>query len=109
MKTNIRLKLFVFSFIIVAVNGILGYAVYKSNQRLLDSQYRIQHLGEERTQTDRILSIEKDIEMTSRGFIITNNKAFLEPLSSAKKTVFVSIVRLKQLNGNNKQQQQRTD
>ena len=94
---------------IVVVNGILGYAVYKSNQKLLDSQHRKQHLAEERTQIDRILSIAKDIENTSRGFIITNNNAFLEPLSTAKKTVFVAIGQLKQLTGNNKLQQQRID
>ncbi len=109
MKTNIRLKLFLFSFIIVVVNGILGYAVYNSNQKLLDSQHRKLHLGDERTQIDRILSITKDIENTSRGFIITNNSAFLEPLSSAKKTVFVTIRQLKQLIGNSKVQQQRID
>jgi len=109
MKTNIRLKLFLFSFMIVAVNGILGYAVYRSNQRLLDSQHRIQHLGEEMSQVDRILSMAKDIENTSRGFIITDNNAFLEPLGAAKKTVFVAIGRLKQLTGNNKLQQQRID
>jgi signal transduction histidine kinase len=109
MRINIRQKLFLFSFMIVAVNGILGYAVYKSNQRLLDSQHRIQHLGEEMYQTDRILSIAKDIENTSRGFIITNNNAFLEPLSTAKKTVFVAIGQLKQLTGDNKLQQRQID
>ncbi|HWZ14823.1 MAG TPA: CHASE3 domain-containing protein [Mucilaginibacter sp.] len=109
MKTSILQKLVLLSLIVLAGNGILGYAVYESNQRLLRSERLIQHTEQVIYQTGNILSVTKDIETASRGFVITNDSAFLEPLYTAQKTAFNDVGQLRQLTLDNRSQQIRID
>jgi PAS domain S-box-containing protein len=107
MKTSVRQKIFLLSFIILAVNGILGYAVYKSNKNLNESRQWIWHSGQVINQSEKILSIAGDIETSSRGFVITNDGVFLEPFQAAKKASFINIEQLRKLTIDNAAQQQR--
>jgi PAS domain S-box-containing protein len=109
MKNSIRQKLFLFSFLILAGNGFLGYVIYKSNQKLINSEHWVQHTEQVISQTAGISSIGKDVETASRGFVITNDGAFLKPLYYAERTILVSINRLKYLTRDNPGQQQRID
>jgi signal transduction histidine kinase len=109
MKNRIYQKLFPFSFAILAGNGLLGYAIYKSNQKLRDSELWVQHTEQVITRSASIGSIAGDIETASRGFVITDDNTFLEPFYSAKKTVLVYIEQLRQLTRDNPVQQQRID
>ncbi|GAC1308929.1 MAG: hypothetical protein NVSMB24_23470 [Mucilaginibacter sp.] len=109
MKTGILQKFFLLALIILAGNVILGYAVFESNQRLLNSQHWIQHSDQVIYQTGNILSITKDIETASRGFVITNDSAFLEPLNAAQKTAFNNVGQLRHLTLDNPSQQMRID
>ena len=56
-----------------------------------------------------ILTLGKDIETASRGFVITNDSTFLEPLYTAEKIIFTNIRQLRQLTQDNPAQQQRVD
>ena len=109
MKISIRQKLLLFSSIILAGIGFIGYAVYKSHQKLLDSEQWVQHTEQVIYQSGNILSLGKDIETASRGFVITNDSSFLEPLYTAEKTTFAYIRQLRQLTQDNPAQQQRID
>src|ERR1039458_4607396 len=109
MRISFNLKLLALSFIIVTGIGLTGFAVYKSNQKLLNSAQWLQHTNQVIYQSDNILSLAKDAETASRGFIISNDSAFLDPLWIAEKTIFASIAQLRQLTRDNPAQQQRAD
>ncbi len=108
MKISIFQKLFLFAFIILAENGLIGYAVYKSNQKLLDSESWVAHTEQVINHSWNVLSLVKDIEIASRGFVITNDSAFLEPYNNTK-TTFGYLEQLRRLTRDNPTQQQRID
>lgn len=109
MEISIRRKLFLFSFIVLAVIGVLGYAVHKSNQQLLVSGQWIQHTQQVISQSDKIYATAKDIETSSSGFVITQDSTFLAPLYSADKIAFTYTEQLRQLTGDNQVQQRKID
>jgi len=109
MKINIRQKLLLFAFIIIAGNVLIGFGVYNTNKKLIESEKLVQHAENIISKLGDILSLEKDIESASRGFVITNDSSFLTPLFAAEKIVFVNIQHLNQLIQNNTVQKQRVD
>lgn len=109
MKISIRQKLVIYASVILLINGFIGYAVYKSNQKLRKSEQWVQHTEQVIYQSEKIFSLSKDFGTASRGFVITNDSAFLEPLFTAKKIIFENIGQLRQLTLNNSAQQQRVD
>jgi len=109
MGANIRQKLIIFSLIVLAGNGVLGYAVYESNQRLSYSEEWVHHTEQVIFESGNILSTAKDIETASRGFVITNDSTFLKPLYPAEKTAFTDIKQLKGLTSDSPKQQIRVD
>jgi signal transduction histidine kinase len=109
MKISIHQKPLIFSFIILASLGAVGYAVYKSIQKLLDSAALVEHTEQVIYKTGNILSIVKDVETASRGFVITRDSSYLVPLYSAEKTVFTAIGELRQLVQDNPLLQERID
>ncbi|MDB5138051.1 MAG: arcB 1 [Mucilaginibacter sp.] len=109
MKISISQKIIIFSITILAINGVLGYDVYKSKQKLFDSEKWVQHTEQVINQSANIRLITKDIQTASSSFIITNDSIFLEPLISAKKTAFVYIRQIRQLTRDNPVQQGRID
>ncbi|HEY8783697.1 MAG TPA: CHASE3 domain-containing protein [Mucilaginibacter sp.] len=109
MKIGIRQKLFLFSLIVLAGNGVVGYSFYESNKKLHDSEQWVHHTEQVIYQSRNILSIAKDIETASRGFVITNDSSFLEPLYVAEKTTSSNLARLRQTITDNRTQQRRAD
>jgi len=108
MKRHLRKKLLFLSLFILTGIGLLGYADYKSNQKLLDSAQLVQHTERVIYQSDNIYSLSKDIEILTQGCIITNDSASLEPRAFPK-TIFTYIGQLRQLTLDNPGQQQRID
>ena len=109
MKSSILQKVAIFSLIILAVNGIIGYAIYKSNQKLHDSEKWVTHTEQVIYLTGVIRTLGIDLETSSRGFVITNDSVFLEPLNTAQKIIFINIGQLRQLTLDNPSQQMRLD
>ncbi len=109
MKITIRHKPLFFTFIILAGVGSISYFIYKSIQKLLDSAQWVEHTEQVIYQSANILSLEKDIETSSRGFVITKDSLFLKPLYLAEKKIFVNIGQLRQLTEDNPAQQGRID
>ena len=109
MKNNIRQKLFLLSLLMLAGNSFLGYIIYKSNQRLLRAEFWVHHTEVVMYQSTTLLSNFKDVETISRGFMVSNDSAFIEPLYAGEKTVFLNISQLRHLTLDNQGQQQRID
>ena len=76
LKINIGQHLLFFSFIILAGMGFVGYAVYESNQKLLDSEYWVQHTGKLFPCRRNILSFCKDVEITHAIFLLQTTAHF---------------------------------
>jgi len=108
-KLSILQKLILVSSIVLVINGVIGYAVYKSNQKLRDSVKLVEHTEEVIILSGNILSLGKDLEGAARGFVITNDTGYLPPLVSAEKTIFQYIAQLRQLTRDNQVQQWRVD
>jgi signal transduction histidine kinase len=109
MKLTIRQKFLGFALIILSVVSILSYVSFQSNKRVLDTSKQVEHSKLIVAKTDFILSFGKDIETGSRGFIITGDSEFLEPLNEVGKAIFSNIEELRALTSNEPHQQQRID
>ncbi len=108
-KIPLNQKLLALSCIIVAGIGLTGYVVYQSNQKLANSVRWVQHTQLVLYQSGNILLLAKDIETASRGFIISNDSTFLQPLWAADKAFSTNISQLKSLTSDNPRQQLRID
>jgi PAS domain S-box-containing protein len=106
---SIRQKIFLCSLIIVVSNWFLGYAIYKSNQKLIESEQWVHHTEQVIALSVNIYSTAKDIKTASRDFVITNDSTYIKSLVVASKTGFSDIRKLKQLTKDNPAQQQRID
>ena len=109
MKNSVRYKLFIFSFLILGINAVLGYAVYNSDQKLLDSEQWLHHSEQVIIQSANIRSLGREMQITSRDFLITDDSSFLEPLNHTQIAAFAYINVLSQLTRDNTAQQKLTD
>ncbi|WP_295676068.1 CHASE3 domain-containing protein [uncultured Mucilaginibacter sp.] len=69
----------------------------------------VRHTEQVINQSGNVLSIAKDIETATEGFVITNDSTFLQSFYIAEKAAFTSISELKQLTLDNPGQQLRID
>jgi len=109
MKINIVQKGSIIFFFILAGNGIIGFFIYQSHQKLRDSEQWVKHTEQVIYQSGNILAFGIDLETASRGFVLSNDSTFLEPLYSAEKIIFTNIEQLRQLTLDNPSQQKRLD
>jgi len=109
MKISVQNKLFLFAVFTLIIIIITSYAVYNSNQKLAESVNIVDHTEQVLLKSEKIRSQVTDIETASRGFVLTNDSAFLEPLTLSLKTIFVDINQLRQLTIDNASQTPRID
>ena len=109
MKISIGQKLLLLSFIILLGNGVVGYVVFRSDQKLHSSEQWVRHSEQVISQLANICLGGKEIETAARGFVISDDSAFLAPLNAAQKTTFKYIIQIKQLTRDNFAQQRRID
>ena len=108
MKRNSSQKLILLSLIALSGVGLISYADYKTNQKLVDSGEWVQHSERVIYQSDNLYSLSKDIEIQTQGCLITSDSASLEPRIFPK-TIFTYIGQLRRLTLDNPSQQQRID
>jgi CHASE3 domain sensor protein len=108
MKRYISQKLILFSFITLPAVALVGYADYKTNQKLVDSGQWVQQTERVIYQSDNLYSLSKDIQIQTQGCLITNDSASLEPRIFPK-TIFTYIGQLRRLTVDNPSQKQRID
>lgn len=109
MKVSILQKLIILSTIILVGNVILGYTVYISKLKLGESDKWVENTEQILYQSGEILSNGKDIESALRGFVITNDSDYLEPLFMAENSILDQIATLRGLVQDDPTQQQRVD
>jgi signal transduction histidine kinase len=108
IKFSILQKLIIFASIIIAGNAIVGYAVYKNNQKLHDSEKWVEHTQMVISQSENILSLAKDLEIASRSFVITADSEYLKPYRQSG-TIIARVRQLRYLTRDNPTQQNRVD
>jgi len=108
IKIHIRQKIIEYSLIILAVNVFIGLAVYKSNQKLHESRQWVEHTEQVIMQTGDVLLHCENIVLGARGFIITNDSSFFNPVNQPN-TLFKDISQLRILIQDNPLQLQRVD
>jgi PAS domain S-box-containing protein len=108
VNRNRSQKLILLSLIALSGVGLIGYADYKTNQKLVNSGQLVQHTERVIYQSDNLYSLSKDIEIQTQGCLITNDSASLEPRIFPK-TIFTYIGQLRRLTIDNPSQQQRID
>ena len=109
MKINIVQKVSIFFFFILAANMVVGFLIYQSHKKLSDAEQWVKHTEQVISESGKILLLGIDHETAARGFTITNDRTFLEPLYSAEKVIFTNIGNLRQLTLDNPGQQKRLD
>jgi signal transduction histidine kinase len=108
MKSNIIQKLILLSSIALTGVGLIGYADYRSNQKLVDSEQWVQHTERVIYESGNIFLVAKDLELASQGCVISNDSTFLK-LNMTPKVILTSIGVLRQLTLDNPGQQARID
>ncbi len=74
---------------------------YNANTRLLMRTHQLL------TESERLYSLLKDSQRGYRGYLLTQNKAYLEPYLEAKRTVYGSLKKIVLLTDQDPQQQKR--
>jgi signal transduction histidine kinase len=109
MKLLFHKHRLVIAIVILLCNMLIVYAVYHSNQKQLNSEYWVRHSEEVIDQSDDILALAEEIETDSRGFVISNDSAFLESFANAPNTAEAYIGQLKELIKDNPGHKHRVD
>lgn len=85
---------------------ISSYAAFFSNKKLIESSYWVNHTNEVIQNSEKLISIVKDAETGQRGYIITNDAAFLQPYNGAYERELQTYQKLTALTSDNPVQQQ---
>jgi len=94
------------SLLILIVSSI---ASYSSIQNLLESSHWVDHTDSVITQLDRVLSTVKDAETGQRGFLLTDDTAFLAPYNGAQELALTRLEKVKEMTADNPDQQRNAD
>lgn len=88
---------------------VIAGSGYRSIEELVDNDRWVAHTTTVREDLARLLATLTDAETGQRGFIITGEEAFLEPLKRARGDVDTQFSKLKTLTADNPAQQGRLD
>ncbi|MCX6207410.1 MAG: CHASE3 domain-containing protein [Bacteroidetes bacterium] len=97
MKKKVIQNIWLPFFFVLVLIGSIGYAVYQSNRKMLDSAKWVDHTIEIISLSEKTLSHTKDIETGALGYVITNDSVFLQPNLIAKDVIYKNIAVLKTL------------
>lgn len=84
--------------------GLLFYIFKESNKDVIKSQNWIQHSEEIIVQSEKLLSLIRDVELKKRGFVITGDSTFLGD-NDSKKEILNHFFIIKRLTRDNQHQQ----
>ena len=97
---------FIAAIVLLSVIGI--FSSYYNDQRISTTQW-VEHTNEVLSEAEQILSLTKDFDSGSRGYIILGDSNYLGYFTLAKDSIFSHIKRLKKLTVDNAPQQVRID
>jgi CHASE3 domain sensor protein len=93
---------------LLAVSAFAAVIYYSNHKDRLNSIW-VQHTHEVLYKSEKVLSVLKDVETGTRGFVITGDTAFLQPYYYSKDSIQSGIEILKNLTADNPVQQARID
>lgn len=108
-RVSIRMKVFLLSFIILSGNGFIGYSVYRSYQKLRESEEWVKHTERILELTNDLSFLNKDIERISRAYVISDNNLFLNILLAGENKTRSLISEIKKSTRDNAIQQNKID
>lgn len=95
MKSNLIRKInLIFIFTILAFSGLF-FITFQSLKFSKESSVLVTQTQEVLYLVERVLSNTIDVETAHRGFIITGNEVYLEPIEDSKFEIYSAIERLK--------------
>ncbi|MCC8423348.1 CHASE3 domain-containing protein [Mucilaginibacter sp. UR6-11] len=109
MKFTLLQKFLLFSFIVLLCNCLLGYTLYESNNKFLESGKRVRHTEQVIYQAITIFSTANEIKTDSRDYIIINKEEYLRSTKIAAQKVLADIQTIRLLTRDNPSQQHRID
>jgi PAS domain S-box-containing protein len=95
--------------ILLLVSFVFAMVTYNNNNALRKSNFWLNHTNVVLFNSEKLLSILKDIETSTRGFIITGKDIYLRPYYNSKNKIKTTISDLKYLTRDNQIQQLRLD
>jgi PAS domain S-box-containing protein len=102
--TNDRIIKTGVALLLAAIITIIVLSIDES-QKTNDTARWVAHTQEVLFQSEKVLTLLVDNETGGRGYIITGNKAFLEPLEKSEKEIYNTLAGLKALTSDNSSQQ----
>ncbi len=108
-KTNInkRLRTGLGSSLVLLV--IASAISYVSIRKLIEQTYWVDHTNLVIYNLERVISLMKDAETSQRGYILTDDKGFLDLYYEASRQIIPQVKEVKRLTGDNLYQQQHAD
>ncbi|GAB3956290.1 response regulator [Spirosoma harenae] len=84
-------------------------ASFYSIQKLISNSKLVNHTNEVLIEAENIISFMKDAETGQRGYLVTLEPVFLDPYNNSYESVTKSYDRLRDLTGDNPEQQKKLD
>lgn len=105
-QTGIRIIL---GLLVLTLLTIFFFSVYTyyANARIRTSNKLVIHTNKVLYESEKVISILKDIETGTRGFVLTGDSLFLQPYLIAKSNIASNLAELNRLTVDNKTQQSR--
>jgi len=98
------------SFVLAALLLLLvGLGAYRQSRRDVASELWVRHTSEVLGELNTTFSLMQDVEVGSRGYVLTGDDSYLEPYNNAVPLIPQEIQHLRQLTADNPEQQRRLD
>ncbi len=94
--------------LLIAVSVVIAVSFFQSRQ-VDDASKMVAHTQEVLIHAEKILSYTIDNETGSRGYILTGQQSFLDPLKKAQQEIYGEVALLKTLSSDNPVQRPRID
>jgi len=94
---------------VILLTLVISIYSFYYNTELVRSTRLVEHTNNVLNESEKILSLAKDIESGGRGYIITGDSVYLEHFTIAKNSIFSHVNTIRELTKDNPAQQVRID
>jgi len=102
-------KIIISTLIIIFGIGLIGLGIYKSNQRLLNTNDWLGHTKDVIDKSNSVLLISEGLEIRCRGFVVNGDSSLIKNIKADSAKVFQKIKEIRQLLYDNTAQKLRVD
>ncbi|MFI5218621.1 MAG: CHASE3 domain-containing protein, partial [Bacteroidia bacterium] len=99
--TKAEKKILVGLLSILIILCTLTFLSHRNSKRIISSAEAVDRSQEIKYHIEQVLAVATDLETGARGFVITGDEQYLEPVNNAVATIFVHLDHLKEIVGNN--------